>query len=135
MPLPARTRAAFIRAASHAAVTTPSGAVLVRHRQARALYIFPTKALAQDQQRALRSLANAGGTHLFGLAVHTYDGDTPQSERQSLRDNARVFLTNPDMLHCAILPHHAEWSRVLANLCAAHAMCSAAGRARCSSGC
>ena len=81
---------------------------------ARALFIFPTKALAQDQMRALRELSCAGGTALFGLPIHTYDGDTPQSERAQLRASARVILTNPDMLHCALLPHHhTEWADVL----------------------
>ena len=71
--------------------------------EARCLYIFPTKALAQDQMRALRELSCSGGTSLFGLPVHTYDGDTPQAERAEHRASTKVFLTNPDMLHCAMV--------------------------------
>ena len=82
----------------------------------RALLLFPTKALAQDQKRALRALTNAGATALFGLPVATYDGDTPQAERADLRQSTRVFLSNPDMLHCSILPQHKEWAAFLSNL-------------------
>lgn len=82
----------------------------------RALFLFPTKALAQDQKRALRSLTNACATPLFGLPVATYDGDTPQAERAELRQSTRIFLSNPDMLHCSILPHHKEWAPFLSHL-------------------
>lgn len=84
--------------------------------QARALYIFPTKALAQDQLRALRALTRGGAGPLFGLRVETYDGDTPMDERSQCRDEARVLLTNPDTLHVSVLPHHRQWSDVLSNL-------------------
>ena len=79
-----------------------------------ALYLFPTKALAQDQLRGLRELFYP---HLFQLGdVATFDGDTPQVERSGIRKNARVLLTNPDMLHIGILPNHQSWSRLLRHL-------------------
>jgi DEAD/DEAH box helicase domain-containing protein len=80
---------------------------------ARALYIYPTKALARDQEAGLLDLMTRAG--LGGSAV-VYDGDTPADARRAARERARVILTNPDMLHAAILPHHASWSRTLQNL-------------------
>ena len=97
---------------------TASPAALATDASARCLYLFPTKALAQDQLRALRALSSAGATSLFGVRVDTYDGDTPQAERPDVRAHARVIITNPDMLHCALLPGHAEWAHVLAWLVA-----------------
>ncbi|MBU1746080.1 MAG: DEAD/DEAH box helicase, partial [Chloroflexi bacterium] len=79
----------------------------------RALYIFPTKALAQDQLRALKELA---ANCLPDLKVETYDGDTPQAQRTGIRAQAQVILTNPDMLSLGILPNHAIWSRFFSNL-------------------
>src|SRR6202795_5162027 len=79
----------------------------------RALYLFPTKALAQDQLAELHDLA----TRLddcFG--VFTYDGDTPSDARRAIRERGHVILTNPDMLHTGILPHHTKWTRVFENL-------------------
>ena len=79
----------------------------------RALYLFPTKALAQDQLAELTGLA----TRLddcFG--VHTYDGDTPSDARKAIRERGHVILTNPDMLHTGILPHHTKWMRLFENL-------------------
>src|ERR1700722_17338161 len=79
----------------------------------RALYLFPTKALAQDQLTELTDLA----TRLddcFG--VHTYDGDTPSDARKAIRERGHVILTNPDMLHTGILPHHTKWMRLFENL-------------------
>jgi DEAD/DEAH box helicase domain-containing protein len=79
-----------------------------------ALYLFPTKALAQDQLRTLKELFYP---HLFQLGeVATFDGDTPQSERGEVRKGARVILTNPDMLHLGILPNHQQWARLLRRL-------------------
>jgi DEAD/DEAH box helicase domain-containing protein len=77
-----------------------------------ALYLFPTKALAQDQFRGLLELFYP---HLSRDAV-TFDGDTPQEERAGIRKSARVVLTNPDMLHIGILPNHQSWSRLLCHL-------------------
>ncbi|RAL41651.1 hypothetical protein DM860_008833 [Cuscuta australis] len=87
--------------------------VLSYNSLACALYLFPTKALAQDQLRALLSMANE-----FDLNqnIGVYDGDTSQSDRIWLRENARVLITNPDMLHMSILPFHGQFSRILSNL-------------------
>jgi DEAD/DEAH box helicase domain-containing protein len=79
---------------------------------ARALYLFPTKALAQDQLAELEELARA----LPELRIHTYDGDTPQDARRAVRARANVVLTNPDMLHAGILPHHTKWIALFQNL-------------------
>jgi DEAD/DEAH box helicase domain-containing protein len=80
---------------------------------ARAIYVYPTKALARDQEAGLLDLMTRAG--LGGSAI-VYDGDTPADARRAARERARVVLTNPDMLHSAILPHHASWSRTLQNL-------------------
>jgi len=74
--------------------------------QTRALYIYPTKALAQDQLRVLERYSRAG----VNVKAGTYDGDTPTSQRRKLREEANVILTNPDMLHSGILPNHAKWA-------------------------
>ena len=79
---------------------------------ARALYLFPTKALAQDQLAELEELARA----LPELRIHTYDGDTPQDARRAVRARANLVLTNPDMLHAGILPHHTKWVGLFQNL-------------------
>jgi len=89
----------------------PTLDALCRDAFARALYLYPTKALSQDQARALGS---------FGLAKQVrpaiYDGDTPRDARGDVRRSANVVLTNPDMLHVGILPHHDSWERLLRNL-------------------
>jgi len=89
----------------------PALDTLLRDTRARALYLYPTKALAQDQARALAALD-------LGRAVRPaiYDGDTPRQERAGIRRKANLVLTNPDMLHVGILPHHDAWADVLANL-------------------
>jgi DEAD/DEAH box helicase domain-containing protein len=88
-------------------------AVLTEPRSC-ALYLFPTKALAQDQLRSLNELFYPA---LFqGGEVTTFDGDTPRAERAEIRKRARVVLTNPDMLHLGILPNHQQWSRLLRRL-------------------
>ncbi|MGH2704198.1 MAG: DEAD/DEAH box helicase [Actinomycetota bacterium] len=76
----------------------------------RALYLYPTKALAQDQLRAIRALA------IPEASAATYDGDTPQDERPFVRRYARIVLSNPDMVHFGILPVHARWAELFANL-------------------
>jgi len=86
---------------------------MLEEPRARALYLFPTKALAQDQLRSLRQLA---GRALPDLLVGTYDGDTPQAARSRLRKSAGVILTNPDMLHHGILPNHTLWADFLTHL-------------------
>jgi DEAD/DEAH box helicase domain-containing protein len=82
--------------------------------EGRALYLFPTKALAQDQ---LRTLHEDFCPDLFDINdFATFDGDTPPSERGDIRKNARIILSNPDMLHVGILPNHQQWSRFLRSL-------------------
>lgn len=81
--------------------------------EARALYLFPTKALAQDQLAELRELAKLMGVD---LATHTFDGDTPANARRAVRQAGQIVITNPDMLHSGILPHHTQWHRLFANL-------------------
>jgi len=78
-----------------------------------ALYLFPTKALAQDQLHSLQGLLCA---NLTVEMIATFDGDTPQAERTEIRKHARVILTNPDMLHLGMLPNHSSWSRLLRHL-------------------
>jgi len=87
----------------------PTLDVLCRDGRARALYVYPTKALAQDQARAL---AGFGLTKRVRPAI--YDGDTPREARAEIRRNANVVLTNPDMLHVGILPNHAAWADLFA---------------------
>jgi DEAD/DEAH box helicase domain-containing protein len=89
----------------------PTLDVLCRDARARALYVYPTKALAQDQARAL---ATFGLTKRVRPAI--YDGDTPREARAEIRRSANVVLTNPDMLHVGILPNHAAWGDLFANL-------------------
>jgi DEAD/DEAH box helicase domain-containing protein len=86
---------------------------MLRDRGARALYLFPTKALAQDQLAAWQQLS-AG--LLPPTMASTYDGDTPPSERPRIRQTANVLITNPDMLHIGILPHHTRWQALFAGL-------------------
>jgi DEAD/DEAH box helicase domain-containing protein len=86
---------------------------LARDASARALYLFPTKALARDQEEALKALMREAGLDHGAI---TYDGDTPGDARRAARDRSGVLLTNPDMLHAGILPHHANWARVFASL-------------------
>jgi DEAD/DEAH box helicase domain-containing protein len=87
---------------------------LLEDPTSRALYLFPTKALAQDQLRSLRELASPDIISLADCA--TFDGDTPQPERAGIKRQAKIVLTNPDMLHVGILPNHKSWSRLLRNL-------------------
>jgi DEAD/DEAH box helicase domain-containing protein len=86
---------------------------VARDEAARALYLFPTKALAADQLVELRALAGAAN---LGLKTHTYDGDTPANIRSVVRAAGQVVITNPDMLHSAILPHHTKWFKLFENL-------------------
>lgn len=86
---------------------------ILENRDTRALYLFPTKALAQDQLTELHDLA-ARLDDRFG--VFTYDGDTPSDARKAIRERGHVILTNPDMLHTGILPHHTRWTRLFENL-------------------
>ena len=87
---------------------------LGRDASARALLVFPTKALCQDQFRSLSGLLEAAG--LGDRLIGVYDGDTPGNLRRRLRDQAAVVLTNPDMLHAALMPQHARWAGFLSRL-------------------
>ncbi|MBI1875321.1 MAG: DEAD/DEAH box helicase [Acidobacteria bacterium] len=89
---------------------------IVREPSTRALYLFPTKALAQDQLAELEHIADALEAASLQLSVFTYDGDTPQDARRSIRTRAHLVLTNPDMLHSGILPHHPRWAKLFENL-------------------
>jgi DEAD/DEAH box helicase domain-containing protein len=104
---------------------------ILENQDARALYLFPTKALAQDQlaelydlNQRLEKISTAGrdaisdspaaNAQTFG--VFTYDGDTPSDARKAIREKGHIVLTNPDMLHTGILPHHTRWTRLFENL-------------------
>ncbi len=88
--------------------------MITTKRTGRALYLFPTKALAQDQLHKLRGLYCPA---LIGAdEADTFDGDTPRAERASIRKRGRILMTNPDMLHLGILPNHANWARLLGQL-------------------
>ena len=80
---------------------------------ATALYLFPTKALSRDQEEALRGLMRDADLNVGAI---TYDGDTPNDARRAARQRAGVLLTNPDMLHAGIMPHHTGWARLFSNL-------------------
>ena len=86
---------------------------VLENSDSRALYLFPTKALAQDQLAELHDLAKRLDDS-FG--VFTYDGDTPSDARKAIRERGHIVLTNPDMLHTGILPHHTKWMRLFENL-------------------
>ncbi len=118
-----------VAAGEHIVVTTPTASgktlcynlpvldAILKDSATRALYLFPTKALAQDQMAELHELATlvaeAGGDD---IGVHTYDGDTPADARKTIRARAHIALTNPDMLHAGILPHHPRWAKLFENL-------------------
>jgi DEAD/DEAH box helicase domain-containing protein len=90
---------------------------ILKDRASRALYLFPTKALAQDQLAELQAMCEtiaAGSGEEVG--VFTYDGDTPQDARRTIRARAHLVLSNPDMLHSGILPHHPRWAKLFENL-------------------
>ncbi len=86
---------------------------LAREPTACALYLFPTKALARDQEESLRGLMTDAGLKHGAI---TFDGDTPGDARRAARERSGVVLTNPDMLHSGVLPHHTSWARLFANL-------------------
>lgn len=86
---------------------------ILKDDAARALYLFPTKALSSDQVAELYSMVEALGAD---IKAFTYDGDTPASARTAIRQAGHVVVTNPDMLHQGILPHHTKWVRLFENL-------------------
>ncbi len=98
---------------------------ILKDPSTRALYLFPTKALAQDQLAELHALAELVSHQSAGggageaapeIGVFTYDGDTPSDARRAIRGKAHVVLSNPDMLHSGILPHHPRWAKLFENL-------------------
>ncbi len=80
---------------------------------ARAMYLFPTKALAEDQLHELQTAIDDIGSE---MRAFTFDGDTPRDARKAIRQRANIVLTNPDMLHAGILPHHTRWAKLFENL-------------------
>ncbi len=86
---------------------------LLREPEARAMYLFPTKALAEDQLHELQAAIDESGAQ---IRAFTYDGDTPQDARKAIRERANIVLTNPDMLHSGILPHHTRWAKCFESL-------------------
>lgn len=114
-----------VRAGKHTVTVTPtaSGKTLcynlpvlqqiLEDDSSRALYLFPTKALAQDQVAELKELVDAMDAD---IKTHTYDGDTPPNVRQAIRNAGHIVVTNPDMLHSAILPHHTKWVKLFENI-------------------
>lgn len=89
----------------------PVIAALLRDPGAKALYLFPTKALAQDQLGTLQRLCRAEPRLAEIVRPSTYDGDTPVAKRRAARSEANIILSNPDMLHASILPNHGRWAR------------------------
>jgi DEAD/DEAH box helicase domain-containing protein len=114
-----------VRAGKNVVVVTPTASgktlcynlpvlnAVLENSDTRALYLFPTKALAQDQLAELHDLSQRLDDS-FG--VFTYDGDTPADARRAIREQGHIVLTNPDMLHTGILPHHTRWTRLFENL-------------------
>ena len=86
---------------------------ILKDPQARSLYLFPTKALSQDQMNECHEISSALGRD---IKVFTYDGDTPAPARRAIRTAGHIVVTNPDMLHSGILPHHTNWIKLFENL-------------------
>ncbi|MET0815051.1 MAG: DEAD/DEAH box helicase, partial [Pseudoxanthomonas sp.] len=112
------------QAGEHVAIVTPTASgkslcytlpvvAAAMTGKAKALYLFPTKALAQDQVAELLELNRAGE---LGVKAFTFDGDTPGDARQAIRLHGDIVVSNPDMLHQAILPHHTKWAQFFENL-------------------
>jgi DEAD/DEAH box helicase domain-containing protein len=114
----------LVEAGRHVVVVTPTASgktlcynlpalqSLIDRPEARVLYLFPTKALAQDQLAELEAIAKS----LPEMRMFTYDGDTPQDARRAVRARANLVLSNPDMLHSGVLPHHTKWATLFQNL-------------------
>ena len=95
----------------------PVLSAVLRDPSTRALYLFPTKALAQDQLAELHTLSDQLSRRSdLEIGVFTYDGDTPQDARRAIRGRAHIVLSNPDMVHSGILPHHPRWAKLFENL-------------------
>jgi DEAD/DEAH box helicase domain-containing protein len=116
---------AHVRGGRHLVVVTPTASGktlcynlpvlqgLLERPASRALYVFPTKALAQDQLAELGALT---APLPLDVKVSTYDGDTPPGQRTAIREGGHIVLTNPDMLHTGVLPHHTRWRRLFSSL-------------------
>lgn len=114
-----------VRSGEHTVIVTPTASGktlcynlpvldrLLAEPNARAMFLFPTKALAQDQYVGLQALIEAAGAD---LKTYPYDGDTPAMERRLIRRAGNIVITNPDMLHSGILPHHTKWHELFENL-------------------
>jgi len=114
-----------VKSGRHTVVVTPtaSGKTLcynlpvlqacLQNEEARALYLFPTKALSQDQMQGLHGLIETMGVD---IKTYTFDGDTPATARRTIRSSGHIVVTNPDMLHQGILPHHTAWIKLFENL-------------------
>ncbi|MBN2411875.1 DEAD/DEAH box helicase [candidate division KSB1 bacterium] len=90
---------------------------VLHSREARALYLFPTKALAQDQLTELHSIVELLEEDIdFDIKSYTFDGDTPQSARKAIKSSGHIVVTNPDMLHTGVMPHHTTWVKLFENL-------------------
>ena len=90
---------------------------ILNTRESRALYLFPTKALSQDQVKELHDIVGLLEDEIdFDIKSYTFDGDTPQSARKAIRSAGHIVVTNPDMLHSGILPHHTLWVKLFENL-------------------
>jgi len=116
-------------AGRHAVIITPTASgktlcynapilhAILQDPSSRALYLFPTKALAQDQLAELQGLCETiAAASEDQIGVFTYDGDTPQDARRTIRSRAHLVLSNPDMVHSGILPHHPRWAKLFENL-------------------
>jgi DEAD/DEAH box helicase domain-containing protein len=113
------------RSGKHVVVATPTASgkslcfhlpvleTLSREPDASAIYLYPTKALARDQEASIRQLIAESG---LSIPAVVYDGDTPGDARRAARERSPIVMTNPDMLHAGILPHHAHWARTLQKL-------------------
>ncbi len=120
-----RAAADLVRTGRNVAVVTPTASgktvcynlpvltAVLERPETRALYLFPTKALSQDQLAELHGLVSVAGGD---IKTYTYDGDTPATARRAIRNAGHIVLTNPDMLHTGILPHHTKWVRLFENL-------------------
>ncbi|MGE5620849.1 MAG: DEAD/DEAH box helicase [Sphingomonadaceae bacterium] len=116
---------AHVQAGRHLVVVTPTASgktlcynapvldAILKEPETRALYLFPTKALSQDQLAELHALVEALGVD---IKTYTYDGDTPATARRIVRSAGHIVVTNPDMLHAGILPHHSKWVKLFENL-------------------
>lgn len=114
-----------IRSGEHVVITTPTASGkslcynvpvidrILSEPETRALYIFPTKALSQDQYTAAQQLIESTGA---AIGTFTFDGDTPPDARHAVRDHGHIVITNPDMLHSGILPQHTKWLKLFENL-------------------